>query len=69
MGVGVTTVDNDASVRALTSALHLALPDTPVLVGGSAVRDEDHARSLGADGWAPDGPAALALLEEVVAAG
>ncbi len=68
VGVGVTTVDNDASVRALTSALHLALPDTPVLVGGSAVRDEDHARSLGADGWAPDGPAALALLEEVVAA-
>lgn len=67
VAVGVTSVGNDDSVLALTQALHRDLPDTPVLVGGSGVRDADHARALGADGWAPDGPAALALLEDVVA--
>ena len=66
VAVGVTTPENDDEVRALAGALHRALPAVPVLIGGAAVRDEDHARELGADGWAPDGPAALDLLEQVV---
>ena len=66
VAVGVTTPENDEEVRALAEALHDALPDVPVLIGGAAVRDEAHARALGADGWASDGPAALALLEQVV---
>ncbi len=41
----------------------LAGSGVPVLVGGSSIRDEQHARALGADGWAPDGPGAVALLE------
>ena len=67
VAVGVTTPDNEASVRALTAKLHDALPEVTVLVGGGAVADEAHARSLGADGWAPDPLSALTLLEEVAA--
>ena len=66
VAVGVTTPENDEEVRALADALHRALPDVPVLIGGAAVRDEVHAQGLGADGWAPDGPSALVLLEQVV---
>ena len=66
VAVGVTTPENDGEVRKLADALHRALPGVPVLIGGAAVRDDAHARELGADGWAPDGPAALALLEQVV---
>ena len=66
VAVGATSTGNDESVRALTDALHLALPDVPVLLGGSAIRDAAHAEELGADGWAPDGPSALVLLEDVV---
>lgn len=65
VAVGVTTPDNDAAVRALADALHAALPGVPVLVGGAGVRDAGHAADLGADGWAPDGPSALTLLEQV----
>ncbi len=35
------------------------------VVGGLAVRDGDHARSLGADHWARDGRGFLELLESV----
>lgn len=69
VAVGVTSTGNEGAVQELTGALHLALPDIPVLVGGSAVPDAQHASDLGADGWALDGPAALVLLEEVVARG
>lgn len=65
VAIGVTTPDNDEQVRALADALHRSLPEVPVLIGGAAVRDEAHARELGGDGWAADGPAALALLEQV----
>lgn len=67
VAVGVTTSSNEVSVRALAAALHEALPGVTVLVGGGAIDDEDHARSLGADGWAPDALSALALLEDVTA--
>ena len=69
VAVGVTTADNDRAVRALADALHQALPGVPVLMGGGGVLDAAHASGLGADGWAPAGPAALALLEDVVAKG
>lgn len=67
VAVGVTTQGNEDSVRALVDALHRALPDVPVLVGGAAVLDAQQATDLGADGWAQDGAAALVLLEDVVA--
>lgn len=68
VAVGVTTGENDDGVRALTAALHDAIPGVPVLIGGGGVHGADHATSLGADGWASDGAGALVLLEDVVAA-
>lgn len=41
-------------LRDLVSQLHDRLASVPVLVGGGAVTDEDHARSLGSDGYATD---------------
>lgn len=68
VAIGVTTPENDDGVRALTGALHAAIPGVAVLIGGGAVHGTEHATSLGADGWAPDGAGALVLLEDVVAA-
>ncbi len=68
VAVGVTTPDNDESVRALTGALRRELlGDVLVLVGGGAVRTREDALALGADDWAPDALTAIALLEDVVA--
>jgi excisionase family DNA binding protein len=47
--VGATTTGLDAGVRRTTTAVRAL--GVPVLVGGAAVRDEAHARALGADGW------------------
>jgi excisionase family DNA binding protein len=49
LGVGLcaTTPDNDANVAATNAALHSASA-VPVVLGGSAVADADHARQLGA---------------------
>jgi len=67
VAVGVTTWQNEVTIRELTWALHEALPGVAVLIGGGAVRDEGTAQALGADGWAPDALAALVLLEEASA--
>jgi len=48
--VGATSPETVAAVRTVTAALHRA-NITNVLVGGGAVRDADHARTLGADDW------------------
>ena len=61
--VTVTTPDNERSVRALVGAVREACPAARVLVGGGAVVDRRLATSLGSDGWAPDAPGALSLLE------
>ena len=65
--VTVTTSHNEACVRELVSCLHAAVPGLRVLVGGGAVSDESASVSLGGDGWAPDAPGAVALLEAAVA--
>jgi excisionase family DNA binding protein len=65
--LGVTTPGRDASVRATIRALRDDGVDAPVLVGGAAIRDEKHARRLGADTWSgPDGRSALAAVETVL---
>lgn len=61
--VTVTTSSNDEAVCDLTSALHDAIPGLPVLVGGRAVPGEAASATLGSDGWAPDAPGAVALLD------
>lgn len=64
VGVCATTSDNDERIRAALGALRDAV-DVPLLLGGQAVRDGDHARALGATGWTTS---ALDALEQVEAA-
>jgi len=53
VGVSVTSDESLASAKELMSTLRRAIGDElPVLLGGSAIRDLDHARSLGADHFA-----------------
>lgn len=54
VGVSVTTPGNESGVSGTLEALRSAVPDAALLVGGQAVGGEDHARALGATGWAPD---------------
>ncbi len=60
VAVSVTTPDNDASVVDTVTQLREVI-DVPVLVGGGAVRSEEHAAALGSDEYAPDVHVALAL--------
>lgn len=61
VGVSVSTASNLDRVPGTVDALRTATT-VPVLVGGRAVDGEEHARRLGADGWAPDGAACAELL-------
>ncbi len=59
--------DGEEQVAAAVAAARVAATGVPVLVGGSAIEGPDHARDLGADGYADTGRAAVALVEELVA--
>jgi len=62
--VGVSNLGNDAAVAATTDALRAGGIDAPVLVGGAAIEDAEHARRLGADAWTGrDARAALVSVE------
>ena len=65
VGVSISTQESTRSAEATISALRGVVDGVPILVGGCAVRDGDHARELGADGWACDGRAVVALLEDM----
>jgi excisionase family DNA binding protein len=65
--IGVTSTGHDESVRAAVVALRAAGVHAPVLVGGAAIVNEEHAKDLGADAWTgSDGAAALAALEGIL---
>ena len=49
--VGATLDGDDDPIRDVIAALRDAGVTSPILTGGHGVRDEAHARSLGADGW------------------
>jgi excisionase family DNA binding protein len=49
--VGATTSGRDDAIGDVVGALRRARLSTPILVGGRAVHDDEHAMSLGADGW------------------
>lgn len=66
VGISATTPDRDEAVMAVTAAVRAARPDICVLLGGGAVRGQEHALDLGADGWAPDARRALVCLEETL---
>jgi excisionase family DNA binding protein len=48
-GLACTTTDASRSVRRAIALMHSASPGVPILLGGAAIVDEDHARKLGAD--------------------
>ncbi len=66
VGVCLTAPGLEAAGVAVIEALH-ETGDLPVVVGGSAVEDDAGAAALGADGWAPDGRAAVELFVELAA--
>jgi excisionase family DNA binding protein len=68
VGVSVSTATCLAAGEEAIAALRAQALDVPILVGGHAVRDERQASALGADGWAADGRAAVALLDALVGA-
>ena len=65
VGISVTTSDLDVPTAGTVAAVHSAVADVPVLLGGWAISDRDHATALGADGWAADGAAAVTLVESL----
>jgi 5-methyltetrahydrofolate--homocysteine methyltransferase len=58
IAVSVTTTTVLPMAQRLIGSLRAAT-DTPIVVGGSAILDEDQAAGLGADAFAADGPAAV----------
>lgn len=52
VGVSVSTAESLDAAADVLAALRHAVGEVFLLVGGVAVRDLDHARELGADGWA-----------------
>ena len=64
VGISVTTPAAIHGAARVVAAVH-AETVIPVLLGGAAVRDEDHARELGADGYAADGAAAVAWVSRL----
>ncbi len=66
VAVSVTNSAVLDGVSELTGALHAAV-DAPVVIGGHAIRDQQHALQLGADSYAADGPAALSFATGLLA--
>jgi len=64
--VGTSMPDLDGAVRATVSAVRSAGCAVPVLAGGFAVHDHEHALGLGADAWT--GPDLLAAVLAVTSA-
>jgi excisionase family DNA binding protein len=62
VGFGATTAGRDRQLRAAVRTVRAAV-DVPVVVGGAAVRDDTHARQLGADGFGATAADAVELFE------
>jgi excisionase family DNA binding protein len=63
--ISATRAGSDREIRRAVKAVR-ASTDALVLVGGGAVVDAAHATSLGADGWAADGPGAVRMVLDSV---
>jgi excisionase family DNA binding protein len=62
VGLSVSVDRYLGTVAGTVQALRAAHPDTVLIAGGPAVKDEAVAVRLGVDGWAPDAKAAASLL-------
>ncbi len=65
--VSSTRANADRAIRSTIKAVRKVRPETPLFVGGGSVLDAAHAGSLGADGWAKNGPGAVDLALEAAA--
>ncbi len=65
VGIGVSSAEHLAAVRATVEAVNLALPAVPVLLGGQGVLNPDIAQLAGATHWAADGRAAIAAVQAI----
>jgi excisionase family DNA binding protein len=67
--IGATTGGRDRAIRTSIRTLREGGVDAPVLVGGGAIDDDEHARRLGADAWSGrDAASAVAAVEAYVPA-
>mgnify|MGYP006276431777 CR=1 FL=1 len=63
VGVSVSTEASLPAAAEVLAALQVAVGEVYVMVGGVAVRDLEHARELGADGWAASARRVAAQLD------
>lgn len=63
VGVSVSGTGRLESTAASCASMKAFAPDIKIVVGGRAIRDGEHAASLGADGWAANGADMHVLLE------
>lgn len=68
IGLSVTSEDNLESCRFAVADLKAAGIDTPVILGGRAIKSREHALELGADGYALDADELMVVLNEIRAA-
>lgn len=70
VGLSVTMADSLVTAIGTLSALREAVhPGVVLIVGGRAIRCDEHAAELGADGYAPDGRSLALLLDSLVRRG
>jgi excisionase family DNA binding protein len=69
VGVSITATRALEAGAEAVRELRARVDHVPILVGGRAVRDREHAVALGADGWAADGRALVAMLDRPAAGG
>ena len=63
VGLSASTDQSMAALQATVGAVREASPDTPIIVGGAAIKGVEHARAIGADSFADDGRELGALLD------
>ena len=66
--ISATRANLDRATRRTVKAVRKAAPEVAVFAGGGAVPDADHAKALGADGWAGSAAGAVDLVLDAVAA-
>lgn len=64
VGISITTSEGLVPAQVALEMVRQAVPNVLLVVGGNAVHDADHARSLGADGLAGSADEFVALIEQ-----
>lgn len=67
IGVSLSSIESEANAAALCAALRAAMPGVPVVIGGVAVRDAEHAMAIGATGFAASADGFAAQLSKAMA--